>query len=170
MRRGGLLIIMLVVLLAQAMATPSIAQEALREGKLRGKIPEYYISLGPEGSIEEELLIKVNIWGHVSKPGQYMVPSTTDLVSLISFAGGPTENAKLRDIRIVRSNSETQEVIHVDLKKYIDTADQGLIPILMPGDTVIVPGSFRYLVSRTLSFVFQLINVAYIYSLIFPRE
>ena len=119
----SLIILLTAFLLLQAIVTPSPCQEIVRKGGLQGKIPEYYISLGTEESPEEQLLIKVNIWGHVSKPGQYMVPSTTDLVSLISFAGGPTENAKLRDIRIVRSNSETQEVLHVNLEKYIDTAD-----------------------------------------------
>ena len=38
---------------------------------------------------DDQLLIKVNVWGFVAKPGQYLVPSGTDLISLISFAGGP---------------------------------------------------------------------------------
>lgn len=164
-------IIVMVAILGQSGTVPLPAQEIVKKkGEMRGKVPEYYISLGTEKSIEEELLMKVNVWGHVSKPGQYMVPSTTDLVSLISFAGGPTENAKLNGIKIIRSNNETQEVIYVDMEKYIDTADPEFVPILMPGDTVIVPGSLRHLVSRTVSFLFQFINIAYFYTLILQRR
>jgi polysaccharide export outer membrane protein len=51
---------------------------------------------------QDELLIKVNIWGFVRKPGQYMVPKDTDLISLISFAGGPLEQAKINKVKIIR--------------------------------------------------------------------
>ena len=43
----------------------------------------------------DELLMRVNIWGFVRKPGQYMVPTDTDLICLMSFAGGPAEQAKI---------------------------------------------------------------------------
>jgi len=52
----------------------------------------------------DELLMRVNIWGFVRKPGQYMVPTETDLISLMSFAGGPIEQAKIKSIKIVRTN------------------------------------------------------------------
>ena len=52
----------------------------------------------------DELLMRVNIWGFVRKPGQYMVPTDTDLISLMSFAGGPAEQAKIKSIKIVRTN------------------------------------------------------------------
>lgn len=52
----------------------------------------------------DELIMRVNIWGFVRKPGQYMVPTDTDLISLMSFAGGPIEQAKIKSIKIVRTN------------------------------------------------------------------
>ncbi|MCJ7812916.1 hypothetical protein MUP95_06335, partial [bacterium] len=32
---------------------------------------------------ENDLLVPINIWGFVEKPGQYLVPMNTDLISLL---------------------------------------------------------------------------------------
>ena len=61
---------------------------------------------------EDELLMKVNIWGFVRKPGQYMIPPNTDLISLMSFAGGPIEQAKIKSIKIVRSKNTTAVFVY----------------------------------------------------------
>jgi hypothetical protein len=62
----------------------------------------------------DELLMRVNIWGFVRKPGQYMVPTDTDLISLMSFAGGPVEQAKIKSIRIVRTNPANVKTTSVE--------------------------------------------------------
>ncbi len=91
---------------------------------------------------DDELLVPVNIWGFVQKPGQYMVPSNTDLISLISYAGGPKESAKINKIRIVRNIPELEnKIIEVNVKKYLKTGNQKLIPLLKPGDTIIIKGT-----------------------------
>src|SRR5512137_1114107 len=68
----------------------------------------------------DELLIPVNIWGFVQKPGQYMVPDNTDLVALLSFAGGPNENARLNEIRIIRNDPKRGNLVYkIDVKKFV---------------------------------------------------
>ena len=57
---------------------------------------------------QDELLMRVNIWGFVQQPGQYMVPKDTDLISLISFAGGPREEAKIKKIKLIRNSTRSQ--------------------------------------------------------------
>ena len=47
-----------------------------------------------EGS-GDRFLINVQIWGQVNKPGLYSVPDDTGIVELLSYAGGPTEDADL---------------------------------------------------------------------------
>jgi len=126
---------------------------------------QYYIS--KEGS-EEMLLMRVNIWGLVLSPGQYMVPDSTDLVTLISFAGGPLENARLSKIEIIRSTTE-QKVIKVNFKEYLKNADPEFIPILKPGDTVIVRGTTFHLVSKIAQVVSQFAIVANVYYWFFVR-
>jgi hypothetical protein len=95
--------LLLPAVVSSFLSTASFAQEAEEdETKPQGATPyrgaQYF--LGAEG----ELLMRINIWGFVRKPGQYMVPTNTDLISLISFAGGPVEQAKVKAIKIVRVN------------------------------------------------------------------
>jgi hypothetical protein len=124
---------------------------------------QYYI--GTEG----ELLIKVNVWGRVQKPGQYFVPSNTDLITLISVAGGPAEKSRLDNVRIVRNTQSGSEIIIVNIKKFLKTGDQRLIPQLQPEDTIIMSGSIWFVVSNVVSVVAQLAMVANVYYLFFIR-
>jgi len=110
-----------------------------------------------------ELLMRVNIWGRVQKPGQYFVPSTTDLITLISAAGGPADKSRLDNVRIVRSSEGGSEVIEVNIKRYLKTGDIREIPQLKPEDTVIVSGSMWYLVSQVVGVVAQFAIVANVY-------
>jgi hypothetical protein len=145
---------------------------------------------------QDELLIKVNIWGFVRKPGQYMVPKDTDLISLISFAGGPLEQAKIKKVKIIRdvetgappsSNRATQgelmlassakpsnvdlskpsppaqQVIEVNIKKFLDSGQPTLIPELRPGDTIVVPGSTFHFLGKALDFASKFAVIAQIY-------
>ncbi len=94
------------------------------------------------------LLINVNLWGHVQKPGIYSIPSSYGIVDLLSSAGGPLNTARLNDVRIIRKN---QEVVKVNIEEFIETGNQDLLVPLQPGDVVIVSGSisdiFRQIVS-----------------------
>ncbi|NQT25898.1 SLBB domain-containing protein [candidate division KSB1 bacterium] len=113
---------------------------------------------------EDELLVPINIWGFVQKPGQYLVPNNTDLISLLSFAGGPTEDAKISNIRIVRSDPKLgSQIWKIDVDRYIETGDERLIPTLKPHDTVIVKGTTFYWVSRMFEFVSRLAVFAQMY-------
>ncbi len=156
---------------------------------------------------QDELLIKVNIWGFVQNPGQYMVPNGTDLISLISFAGGPREQAKLNKVKLIRNqallasrygkgrgylamNGEMEmaegmtqgeradleeiqtepKVYIVDVKKYLETGDENLIPDLRPGDTVVVEGSTFHLVGKVFDFTARLAVIAQIYFWIYAAR
>ena len=101
----------------------------------------------------EKLKINTYVWGQVYKPGLYIVPDDTDLLTLISLAGGPREDAKLTKIRIVRPTAQGEKIIWIDLKKYIETGDEKMIPVLQPGDTVIVAGTIFYAFTRVADFL-----------------
>lgn len=143
-------------LMAQYLGTPTSSQLS--------RAAQYYI--GDEG----ELLIKVNIWGRVRQPGQYFVPSNTDLITLISVAGGPAEKSRLDNVRVVRNTESGSEIIIVDIKKFLKTGDQRLIPLLEPEDTVIMSGSIWYVVTNIVTVVAQLAVVANVYYFFFIRE
>lgn len=112
------------------------------------------------------LLITVNLWGHVQRPGIYSIPSAYGLIDLISSAGGPMSTARLSDVRIIRTN---QQVINVDVEKFIKTGNSELLPLLQPGDTIIVSGSAYDVFTRFIGIVRDIaiiVNAIYLISLI----
>ncbi|MCB5230963.1 MAG: SLBB domain-containing protein [Candidatus Cloacimonas sp.] len=124
-----------------------------------------YVYSGPSGTVDQ-LKIYTYIWGQVRSPGLYLVPDNTDLLTLISLAGGPNENAKMSRVRIVRQTENGEKIIWVDLRDYIETAEQDLIPIMMPGDTVILSGSTFYAFSRVADFLSKVVIVLSVYNMI----
>ena len=114
---------------------------------------------------EEQMLLPVNVLGLVQRPGQYLVPFRTDLISVIAYAGGFRENAKINEIKIVRSavvesNSGMARVIKVDLKRYFEQGDKTQIPQIMPDDTIIVAGTARQTLNAFMGFVRDVLVVA----------
>ncbi len=105
-----------------------------------GDKPAQYI-LGDK----DVLLISVNLWGHVQRPGIYSVPSHFSIIDLLSSAGGPLKTARLNDIRVVRKN---REVVRVNIEAYIKTGNDEALPTLQPGDVVIVPGTISDIFGR----------------------
>ncbi|MBN1540809.1 hypothetical protein JW992_01595 [candidate division KSB1 bacterium] len=131
----------------------------------RGTAAQYFL-----GS-EDQVLMPVNVWGFVQKPGQYMVPFDTDLISLLSFAGGPREEAKITGIKVVRANqaqtaAPDQTVIQVDVKKFLESGDSNLIPVLRPGDTIVVSGTTFHFVSKFFDFAWRIAAIVQLYALV----
>lgn len=122
-----------------------------------GERPAQYV-LGDR----DVLLINVNLWGHVAKPGIYSIPSNYTLIELLSSAGGPLKTARLNDIRIIRKN---QEVVTVDVEMFIKTGDAALIPQLEPGDTIIVPGSISDIMTRIVGVMRDLVIILNVFVL-----
>lgn len=81
-------------------------------------------------SAGDALLMTVKVWGEVQRPGLYDVPIGTDLIELLSSAGGPKETAQLSKIRVIRSSTKDREgeVFKIDIKHYLDTGDESIIP------------------------------------------
>jgi polysaccharide biosynthesis/export protein len=121
-----------------------------------------------EGTQSSSSKLKINayIWGQVQKPGLYTVPDDTDLLTLISLAGGPREDAKLTKIRIVRPTSEGERIIWINMKKYLESGDERMIPVLQPGDTVVVSGTIFYAFSRVTDFLSKAAIALSLYSLV----
>ena len=154
---------LLFVLWLQLSISPLLGQEIRGSSEPSGtRSPRYYLSLGTE----DALMIKVFIWGQVELPGVYEVPDGTDLIAALSLAGGPTDHAKLSEVKIIRTGSSDSEVISVNVKKYMNTGDINLIPVLKPGDTVVISGTVFRMFSRFATFVSQIAIVAYFVALI----
>ncbi len=110
---------------------------------------------------KDQILMNVNVWGYVARPGQYLVPRNTDLISLVSFAGGPRRGANLSNVHIIRGgvqvvNKQVVEskngknghskgkspILVVNVKDHLDTGNVSAIPVLQAGDTIIISQTF----------------------------
>lgn len=124
--------------LAQAFGGNLPSQNAMSPDQLSNSPSVYYYGQG------QGVQIDINLWGEVKKTGKMIVPYTTDLVSLISLAGGPTPNAKLDEVRIIRYSMQdttaVEKIIRINVERFVETGEQSYFPVLLRGDTVIVPG------------------------------
>jgi thiamine monophosphate kinase len=88
-------------------------------------------------------------------------------VALLSFAGGPTEEARLTMVRIVRGDPDNQEVLEINVKNFLKNGQVNEIPVLKPGDTVVVSGSMFHAFSKLVSFIAKIAVVISTYELLF---
>lgn len=116
---------------------------------------------------ENRLLnIPVHIWGEVNRPGEYLVPDGTDILELISKAGGPTIYSNLKNVILTRRpyyysrfyntsadsnflykkefDNSRNKVIKLNLKEYLDGESEESTLILQPGDVVRVNRNIWY--------------------------
>lgn len=87
-----------------------------------------------------EMTMQVNIWGFVHHPGRYEVSMNIDLIQLLSFAGGPANDADMDDVRISRIVKRNGVVsvkdIRIDLED-LDKVEESKL-LLQPGDTIFI--------------------------------
>ncbi len=115
--------ITVVSLVVLALLTPLIAQT------LSGTVEQYQNT--------PVLSIRASIWGQVNHPGQYSFNSSADLFELISAAGGPTSNADINRVIVLREKDGTRHRFNLNR-----LALSGQRFFLSTGDVVIIPESF----------------------------
>jgi hypothetical protein len=87
-----------------------------------------------------EITMSINLWGYVRNPGRYEVPISTDLVQLLSYAGGPLAEADLGSVkisRVVRRDDGIRTVEFIVNLRHLDKLDDKARG-LEPGDTIFV--------------------------------
>lgn len=115
----------------------------------------------------EAVNIKVSVWGFVRYPGRYLIPSYSNVRDLISYAGGPTDDAHLDDLRLYRNNDSVQALLKFDYNDLLWDPDLKIDrktpPDIAVGDILLVPGTprmyFRDYFSMALSIVSTLISL-----------
>jgi polysaccharide biosynthesis/export protein len=103
----------------------------------------YVPQLGSNNTLDRRLVarssfapatVRVRVVGEVKSPGEVLAPPNSSLSSAVAIAGGPTDDARLREVAFVRMNEDGQiERQVVDLRNLIDTYQ------VQDGDVVIVP-------------------------------
>jgi SLBB domain len=151
------------LLLFLVLTSGSFAQEDIQIGKSANEFNRYYGALY-DYSKADAINIKVMVWGYVRYPGQYIVPSPTDVNQLLSLAGGPTPDASLDEMKIFRVNADKRQTIIAFNYSDLLSGDPGLgrpikIPDLKPGDILLIPGSPKWYAKDYLSIILSIVSV-----------
>ncbi|MFA0215914.1 SLBB domain-containing protein [Vibrio cyclitrophicus] len=77
----------------------------------------------------------IKVFGEVNAPGSFTYKENSDLVDVLMRSGGVTRYASVEQIRVISNNTPTL----FNLKRYLDSGDESMLPILRPGSTVFVP-------------------------------
>ena len=77
----------------------------------------------------------IKVFGEVNSPGSFSFRESMTMVDLLMRAGGVTRYAGVEKIRMISQG----EPILFNLKAYLDTGDESLMPKIQPGATLFVP-------------------------------
>ena len=80
--------------------------------------------------------IQIYVTGEIAQAGAYQLASVATVTNALHAAGGPTQMASLRDIRVRRRSGED---VSLDLYPYLLSGDVSGDVILKQGDVVFVP-------------------------------
>lgn len=162
-----------------------VSKIALAQSNTQASMPivqQNQYQIGPD----QRLLITVHIFGEVKNPGEYLVPDNTNVLELISKAGGPTEFSDLGKVKITRGLLDVAEVknilkqrsqsgsndriyykkqvIKVNLKKLLDKENfHQALPTLQPGDVVRVGRNKMFAWRTVITVISQLAIVAQVW-------
>ncbi len=120
-----------------------LSKELLGQGK-----GAEYIS----GDYPGAVMMKINLWGSVQRPGIHYVPAKTDIVTLLSYSGGPTEKAILDEVLIKRNIGGKESVFEVDVDDILTSAKGKNIP-LEANDIVIIPAKTPLFSENTMQII-----------------
>jgi len=81
---------------------------------------------------------KYYIIGYVGHPGTYPLRGDTSVLQALALAGGLTQFASPRSIKLIRATRGKQEVRKINFYDIIDDGGEGNY-LLKPGDTIVVP-------------------------------
>lgn len=77
----------------------------------------------------------INIFGYVNNPGQYQIFEEQELFFALGLAGGVKEMNKVKTIKIIRANGETEEI---NIRRYMRNRDENEAPMVKAGDAIYV--------------------------------
>ena len=162
MKKLILLIIFLSGLFAQTQQAPTYAGMAQHQVSSKRYFTDEF------GNI----LMNVNFWGHVNKPGRHVVYDGIDLATLLSMVGGPMSGANLKKVRLFRESTDENGklVYEINMENFLKTGDRGDFVKVLPNDTYIVPQTVTSYVMSQVGTLNTFLSVANIYLQILYRQ
>ncbi len=91
-------------------------------------------------SVSDNVILFVRVVGAVRAPNNYQLEGPVDIQSVITQAGGTTDEADLRQIKILRMVNGTRQILTMDLVNLMQFGDDdSSIVNIEDGDIIIVP-------------------------------
>ncbi|MBI5403585.1 MAG: SLBB domain-containing protein [Ignavibacteriae bacterium] len=172
------LLAFLLVLFLSANLFSQVKNERIGEEDITKYGTNYY-----NYSDKDKVNIEVSVWGFVKSPGKYLIPMGSTFVDLFTLSGGPQNEAKLNNIRIVRLKNdslkvEEDKVFVLDYHDYLwEDKIQNVSktnPVLYPGDIILIPGKskseFKENFSLVLTAITTLTSVAVLLITVFRNN
>jgi polysaccharide biosynthesis/export protein len=82
--------------------------------------------------------VYANVLGAVRSPGNYPLFPGANVIDVIFLAGGPQDDAAIRNIKLIRRIGAAQTEQVVDIETVLK-AKGGQVPLVEPGDIIFVP-------------------------------
>jgi hypothetical protein len=106
----------------------------------------------------------VNVWGHVNRPGSYLVYDGIDLATLLSQSGGPKNGANYRKVMLFREqpDKDGNMVYEINLEDFIRTGNRIEFVEILPNDTIMIKQEFISAVfskASTLNTLMSMLNL-----------
>jgi protein involved in polysaccharide export with SLBB domain len=133
--------------LVQIPGLGDIVVAGLTPMEVKARLSEQLVRRGivaPEISVQP--VIRVSVLGEVRNPGLLSVEPGTNLIHLITLAGGPTERANMKSVRVIRAGRPYE----VDLQSALSGSSAGRV-VLFSNDVVFLDRK-RGLTRENLSF------------------
>jgi protein involved in polysaccharide export with SLBB domain len=84
---------------------------------------------------------RIYVIGEVKSPGMYPFTPNIRLSQVLAMAGGPTPNAVLESVRVVRGDLHSPQVVEVFATSFTDAPDRSQDIVLQTNDLVVIPRS-----------------------------
>lgn len=106
--------------------------------RIRSRLSRAFRDLGKLSVTLKERKLLLTVHGYVKPPGNIELPPDATVQMAIVAAGGLVQGAQLDRVVVTSAGGKKQTF---DYKKFLDTGDMSLIPVLQPLDVIFVPAS-----------------------------
>ena len=87
-----------------------------------------------------EVTMTINLWGEVPQQGVYVISTSTDIIQLLSYAGGPREKSNLEEVLVYRASGKkdikARMLKKINVKEILEGKSEPFQ--LAPGDMIVV--------------------------------
>jgi polysaccharide export outer membrane protein len=143
--------------LTQYVVKPSVTTTILKTASgMPGRITDPHVSVEVQAFGGHKVLVL----GEVEKPGVYVNEGGSRVLDVIARAGGPTNDAKLRSVALVRPATETSPARNaiVDLDRALKQGEWSQNPPVQKGDVIYVPKSTMASVAQFFQYVYAIVR------------